>query len=77
MKARDYYPTIGKNIMTPTNLAYFDTDDGRMVELTEGTGFTNNPIFGVTITGQDLRVDTDVGELFPSEAEARTYIETL
>ena len=77
MKARDYYPTIGKNVMTPTTLAYFDIDDGRMVELTEGTGFTHNPIFGMTVTGQDQIVVTGAGGLFGSEADARAHIETL
>jgi len=44
-KAATYFPTIGKNIMTPDTVGYFDTDDGLMIEVTAGRGFDEEPIW--------------------------------
>jgi hypothetical protein len=64
--------------MTPTPLAYRDTPSGRMIELSEGTGFDHEPIFGVSVSDRGGTYQADpVSRLFRDRAEARAYMEGL
>jgi hypothetical protein len=62
----------GDNFMTPNVRGYYKLRCG-YAELSEGTGMSQQPIFGVTI-----RPDTEKrSKLFQSNMEALDYIEDL
>ena len=67
---------VGINIMTPDVLGYYKLRSG-YVELSEGTGFQNGPIFGVTVGEEDEKGPDERSELFFSKQEALSYIESL
>lgn len=64
----------GDNIMTPTAIAYGWTADGHPWELTQGTDFDRNPLYGVTVAEREGWVDLDRSRLFRSRPDAETYI---
>ena len=61
----------GKNMMTPDILGYFKLRSG-YAELSEGTGLSRQPIFGVTVRGAAAE-----SKLFQSYSAAVEYIESL
>ena len=75
----------GKNIMTPLRLtAGFIEHEGEefVYELSEGTGMTNQPIFGVSVfsiteEGACGDSNSDLGQLFQSERDAMNYVRSL
>lgn len=69
------FSRMSNNIMTPNILGYYYNErEGLSVELSEGRGLVNQPIFGVT-------VEPDPGQQksrhFQSRKEAEGYIEEL
>lgn len=63
MNARDVFKGLGTNFMTPVVLDYrWATVNGKRwaVELSEGTGFTHQPIWGVTFRDPDNPDEPDV-----------------
>lgn len=50
----DEFYGFSANIMTPNLLGYVRADDGTVVEISRGTGFTGNPIYGVTFPRTDV-----------------------
>lgn len=63
-----------KNIMTPNILSYWTADDGKIaIELAEGVGLNNQPIFGVTVRPENLKAS----KLFQSKAQAMHYIQSF
>lgn len=82
LKAADYYRSIDRNFMTPGVIEYVDLPDERMVELSVGKDFSNDPIYGVTVTLQPVGDEKPVWDqkdsgLFRSIEEARAHIEGL
>lgn len=75
MSAHSYFKGIGKNIMTPYPLGYWEVDD-LLIELSEGTGMEGEPIFGVSVVVPDpayqsgYAPDTEMSRLFWSKADA-------
>jgi len=65
----------GNNFMTPNILAYYRTRRG-YAELSEGTGFSREPIFGVTVHDYKGN-DTGQSKMVFSKDEAIKYIESL
>jgi hypothetical protein len=69
----------GKNIMTPDVIEYLQAG-AYIVELSEGTGFSREPIFGVTVLeldGDDVKRRNDLSQLCHSLDDARDVIESL
>lgn len=73
-KAYAYYAKQGKNFMTPDVIEYIDTPRF-LVELSEGTGFDHEPIYGVTVATLDGERDHDRSQMFFSLDDAREHIE--
>jgi len=70
----------GKNIMTPHIVEYGNS--GRFLfEISEGTGFDREPIFGVTVLelleDETVKRRCDLNKLFDDLEEARTHAEEL
>jgi hypothetical protein len=89
MRARDIIKKEygdDKNFMTPHVLSYgklppVDKAIERAYELSEGTGFEHEPIFGVSIVnlfedGTTAR-DWDISKMCRSKQEAEQYIQSL
>ena len=76
MKARDYFKTQGKNFMTPEIIRYIDSDR-YLIELSRGTGFDHEPIYGVTVATITGRPLFDESQMFHSLEEAEGYIAGL
>ena len=63
------------NFMTPNVIEYMETDTLR-IELSWGTGIFSDRMYGVTVvTPEGER--TEHGSCFPTEQEARSYINGL
>lgn len=77
----DPFRGISKNIMTPTVLGYAKLRKGMgWAELSEGTGISRQPIFGVTVRSMDdeqSKTNRDLSKLFQSRREAERHIEQL
>ena len=73
-KARQYWQGQGKNFMTPDVIEYITTPRF-LVELSEGTGFDHEPIYGVTVATLDGEPDHDRSQMFHSLDDAREFIE--
>jgi hypothetical protein len=68
----------GKNVMTPNHVEYGDVDSGRVYEITSGTGFDNEPIFGVTVIARtDGKLQMLAGGLFHALGDAREHVKNL
>jgi hypothetical protein len=65
----------GKNFMTPHVLGYYGNAK-TAVELSQGTGFSHEKIFGVTVVLDGIH-DNDKSKCFYSETEAINYIKQL
>jgi len=65
----------GQNFMTPDVVKYVKIENG-VVELSEGTGFRHEPIYGVTVV-RDGENQHELSKCCNSMEEAMTYIETL
>lgn len=66
----------GVNFMTPEILAFYKLRTGLgYAELSEGTGFRHEPIFGVSIRPHDRNGNDRGSKMFHSKAEALRYIE--
>lgn len=74
-KAQEYWKTQGKNFMTNQVIEYIDTPR-YLVELSQGRGFHDNDIFGVSVATQDGERDHDLSHMYGSEQDARAYIES-
>lgn len=70
------YRRIAKNFMTPDVIEFVLTTDGRIIELSKGTGIGNEPIWGVTEFDTDLKT-TRRGQMHTSERSARKHFNTL
>jgi len=70
----------GTNFMTPEVKAYYKrTIGGRVayVELSEGSGFNHEPIYGVTFRRDGGgRLDPDPSKMFKSRTEAERWART-
>jgi len=66
----------GANFMTPRIIAYYRVRKRLYAELSEGTGFSQEPIFGVTVH-DSYGNDTGKSKMVFSKAEAMEYIESL
>lgn len=64
----------GQNFMTPNALRYGWKGD-LAYELSEGTGFRNNLIWGVTVVRSDGTNEYDLSRCFFDRDEAEAYIE--
>jgi len=72
----NYYRRIAKNFMTPDVIEFQLTTDGRIIELSKGTGIGNEPIWGVTEFDTDLKT-TRRGQMHTSAKSARKHFNTL
>jgi hypothetical protein len=63
----------GRNFMTPDVIAYYKLRKGH-AELSEGTGITHKPIYGVTV---EPDAENTRSRMFHSKAEALNYIDAL
>lgn len=67
----------GKNFITPNVIGYYQ-NGGIYAELSSGTGFLGNPVFGCTFQrledGKAICLD-DLSQLFYTEPEALVYID--
>jgi hypothetical protein len=77
IKAQQAFARMGSNFMTPDVIRYQDLDNGLMVELSEGTGFDGQPIFGVTVLNADKTPNHEACEMFQSLKEAEQHIDGL
>lgn len=77
MKAEAAFARMGKNFMTPNIIRYQDLPNGYMVELSEGTGFENNPIWGVTVLNADRTPNHNACDMFRSLKKAERHIKKL
>lgn len=70
----------GKNVITPDVIEYGLISKGRAYELSEGTGFKGEELYGVTIckheNGEFIN-EYMLARLFMTIEEARAYIESL
>jgi hypothetical protein len=69
----------GRNFMTPDVIAYYKLYKG-YAELSDGTGFNRQPIYGVTVQGYGETLDgipDTASRMFRSKAEALSYIQAL
>ena len=64
---------VGSNFMTPSILGYYLAGD-HWCELSEGTGLSHQPIFGVTVKPDP---EGNHSKLFYSRAAAEDYIESM
>lgn len=72
----------GKNFMTPTVIKVGKRGPCRAWELSTGTGFRRETIYGVSVVDWDNLTDettrrTDLGECFQSLSSAESYIADL
>ena len=65
----------GTNFVTPTVLGYYSIKDG-VAELSYGTGFRHEPIFGVTVV-KNGKHDHELSNPFFDKKEAIEYIASL
>lgn len=75
--ARNYWKSQGKNMMTPDIIDYVDAPNGLLVELSQGTGFNHEPIFGVSVADADGNRLFDESQMFHSLEDARQHIASL
>ena len=75
-KAKTFWSKQGKNFMTPNIIEYRDTSRF-LVELSQGRGFDQEPIFGVTIATLGGERDYDRSKMFYDLDKAKAYIDTL
>jgi hypothetical protein len=78
MTARAAFAGLGKNFMTPDVIAYrWATIDGKRwaVELSEGTGFDHQPIYGVSFRDPENpdEADLELSRMFHSREEAEGW----
>lgn len=67
----------GKNFMTPQILSHWISGD-YICELSQGTDFDNNRIFGVTVVnGLEMTHNHELSKVFNSRKEAMLYIRML
>lgn len=78
MNARQAFTKLkGHNFMTPNVIEYFDLTNGLFIEVSEGTGFNNDPIFGITVINADGTQNHDKSTMFQSKDDAYGYVGTL
>lgn len=65
----------GNNFMTPNKISYHKIKNGA-VELSSGTGFSGNTMYGVTVV-QNGKHDANLSKCFYSKVKAMEYIESL
>lgn len=84
-QAQKVFSKMGRNIMTPEWIAYRDVPPGdspweqpigKVVELTQGTGMENEPIYGVTVLDWDGG-RTDESRMFHDQDEAADYFQGI
>jgi hypothetical protein len=67
----------GKNLMTPDVIRYINTDK-YIVELSQGTGFGGEDIFGVTVLNKRTNgAELELDQMFYSREFAEAYIADL
>lgn len=70
-----------RNFMTPDPIGYGWIGKTLVYEIAEGTGFNQEPIFGVSIVrimpDGSVQSEHDLANVFPSEQDARSYISEL
>lgn len=67
----------GKNLMTPDVLGYYISGN-YIVELSQGTGFSGEQIYGVTvINGETMQREFDLDKCFDNKTNAIKHIEGL
>ena len=73
-RPKDFFESEGENFMTPHVLRYGWIEEKKVAyELSTGTGFTFNSLFGVTIRPDKNKQSN----CFDSKREAESYIEEL
>ena len=66
----------GKNIITPDVIGFYQNGDFIM-ELSEGTGFSGDPVYGVTVVSETYKEhEKDLSQMFHSRKEAINYMNT-
>jgi len=67
-----------RNFMTPYLVEYGETPKGYIYELSKGTGFDREPIYGVTVLTRGGSKTQGISKGgFLSEREAKNYIESI
>lgn len=74
MNARNAFAKMGRNFITPEVIDYYDLPNGLMVELSEGKGLDNEPLYGVSVMGDDGEIIQPQSKLFWDRWEANAYI---
>ena len=78
------YGKKSTNFMTPERLALGSINDHVAYELSKGRGFSNQPIFGVSVavlldekTAKTSRCPSPIGDVFPTANRAQAHIDFL
>ncbi len=89
MQAEKVFSKMGRNVMTPEWIAYRDVPPndspwrepiGKVVELTQGRGMDQQPIYGVTVRmwdGENTEETRDESKMFDDQDEAATYFQGI
>ncbi len=67
----------GMNFMTPNVIEFLDLKNGLMIEVSEGTGFDNKPIWGVTVINADGCQNFDDSGMFHTKPKAYAHVKKL
>lgn len=65
----------GKNFITPNIIEYIKLNDNSAIELSEGKGFTNNTLYGVSVVINNER--SELSKCCDSYNEAINYINDI
>ncbi|MEX1037256.1 MAG: hypothetical protein WDZ96_00205 [Acidimicrobiia bacterium] len=74
--AASFWKSQGRNFMTPYVREYIETPKF-WIELSEGTGFSSNPIFGVSVALSGGVRDHELSQVFGSLEDATAHINSL
>lgn len=67
----------GKNVMTPYPLAYGFIGTQWVYEISEGTGFVGEPMFGVSVVDDETgQLNREMSQLFETKQAAHEWVET-
>ena len=68
----------GKNVITPNTLGYGFIGKQWVYEVTEGTGFLNEAMFGVTVVNAKTgELNRDMGQLCDTRELAEQWVEAM
>ena len=67
----------GKNVMTPYPLTYGFIGTRWVYEISEGTGFVGEPMFGISVVDAETgRLNSEMSQLFDTKNAAYEWVAT-